>query len=588
MTDRRLRILAWTGLALVAIAYLGRIGGFVLQDPDEGRYAEIPREMLELGDWITPRLNYVKYFEKPPLLYWLVGASYHAFGMSEWSARLAPALAGIATIALVHRLGLAMFGRRAALVAAALLATTPLFFVLSQVLVIDVLLTACFTATLATLFAAHRAERKGPWCAAAAGAVALGVLAKGLVALVVPGAIGLAFLLWQRDFATVRAFLRPAPIAVFAVIAVPWFAAVSTRNPEFPYVFFVREHIERFATRSVGHPEGPLYYLPIVIAGGLPWTLLVAALAVEKPGRAAARSLPRAPVRLLSLWAGGIVLFFSAASSKLPPYVLPAFPALALLAGAWIDRALDEPVAIRRALISVAWCLAAVGGVVLVGSAIGAVAAPWVGPRFDAEPPEIRALALAAASAGVALFGAGWMVLRARSDASTGGGAAPAQLLVLVLGLGLALFGAIGGRGIAKTTRDLAIAIEREAVPADRPLVVSYRRLMQSLSFYTRGRVTMLDPHATFNEITDSARSSADYGEFFWSDLGRLQAEWSSGRKVFIATDRAMVPELASSLSPAPRVLASDGKRVLLVNFPTPGGESARAPAAVHERATGS
>jgi 4-amino-4-deoxy-L-arabinose transferase-like glycosyltransferase len=575
MSDRRLRLVAWASLALLIVLYLARIGHFVLQDPDEGRYAEIPREMVELGDWVTPRLNYVKYFEKPPLLYWLVATSFETFGTSEWSARLAPALAGIATVAIAYLLGVAMFGRRAALLGAGLLATSPLFFALSQVVLIDMLLTACFTATLAALFAAHRSERKTPWCVAAAVAAALAVLAKGLVGLVLPGAIGLAFLLWQRDFATMRAMLRPAPIAAFCAVAVPWFVLVSIRNPEFLHFFFVREHFSRFAggAQAVGHPEAAWFYLPVLLWGPLPWTLLAALLALRPGARAAARGLPTDARRLLLPWAIGVVVFFSAASSKLPPYVLPAFPPLALLAGAWIDRLLDRPAEIEGALRGVAWTVLAIGGVLVVAGLLAAALGGTLAPRFDVEPREARSVAAAAVWTGVFVAGAGGIVVRRRWPVSAGG--VTAAVAVLVLGFGLGLFGGIGARAVAKTSRDLAVAIEREGRPAagEPALVVSYRRIMQSLSFYTRSRITMLDPHGTFNEIDAGADSAPDRARYFWTDVDRLRAEWGSGRRVFVATDRRMVPELDQTLSPAPRVLASDGRRVLLVNFPSEGGE---------------
>jgi 4-amino-4-deoxy-L-arabinose transferase-like glycosyltransferase len=568
VSESRLRLLAWVGLGLVCVLYLGRIGGFVLQDPDEGRYAEIPREMVEVGDWTTPHLNYVKYFEKPPLLYWLIALSYETFGTSEWSARLISALAALATLVIVYRLGLALFGRRAALLAAGVLATSPLFFVLSQVVLIDGLLTTCFTATMAALLMAHRAEDKARWCGVVAVAAALGVLAKGPVALVLPGAIGLAFLLWERDFATLRALLRPAPIATFAVLAVPWFVLVSIRNPEFPYLFFVREHLERFATDQVGHPEGPFYFVPVMLWALLPWTLLVVVLATRSEGRAAAREIAGDARRFLVFWAVGVFAFFSSSSSKLPPYIMPAIPPLALLAGAWIDRALAETSAIGRAIRSVAWVLAALGVALAVAGAIGLLGGALIAPRFDVELLDVRAVSLAALWAGIAAAGSGAIVLRGY----LGSAAAWPALVVLILGFGATLYGTIGARSVAKTSRDLAAAIARETAAGDDHLVVSYRRLMQSLSFYTRGRVTMLDPHEGFSEIASGVKSAEDYDDWFWSDVERLRAQWASGRKVFVATDRRMLGDLSGTLVPEPRILARDGRRVLVVNFPPASG----------------
>src|SRR5262245_10912358 len=155
-SPRARRVLSAALFVLLAILYLGRLGGFPLQDPDEGRYAEIPREMLEQGDWITPRLNYVEYFEKPPLFYWLVAIAFRTFGTSEGAARLVPALSGLACIGVTYALGRRLFGRRAALVAAATLATAPLFFLFSQTLIIDMLLTLMLTTCLAASWEARQ------------------------------------------------------------------------------------------------------------------------------------------------------------------------------------------------------------------------------------------------------------------------------------------------------------------------------------------------------------------------------------------------------------------------------------------------
>ena len=570
-----LRTFAWIGLALVCALYLGRLGGFVLQDPDEGRYAEIPREMIETGDWVTPRLNYVKYFEKPPLLYWLTGASFLVFGPTEGAARVVPALSGIATILLAYFLGRSMFGPRAGLIGAAILATSPLFFVLSQVLIIDMLLTAAITATLAAVWAAHRAEDKGRFAVLAAVATAVGVLAKGPVALVLAGGVALLYLLARRDFATLRAFLRPAPLLAFAVIAAPWFVLVSLRNPEFVEFFFVREHFQRFASKHVGHPEGPFFYLPILLGGPLPWTLLALPLAGTRAGRAALGGLPRDAVLFLGLWFVVVVGFFSVASSKLPPYVLPALPPLAMLAGAGASRLLDEAGALRGPLRWMSWCIGGAGVILLAASPVALLAAGPIAPRFHLEPAGIRGVGWTAVLLGAAFVATAALILRERSP---GNRTPVAGIAILAVGMGCALFVALGARDLAKTTRNMADAIAAETADGSPYSVLTYRRMMQSLMFYTGGRVTMLDPHDSFNEIDHLARLSPDFDEHFWTDPRRLAELWKSGRKGFVATDLRMAPELASVLDPEPRILARDGKRVLLVNFPAPGAPAVEAP----------
>ncbi|MEW6272219.1 MAG: glycosyltransferase family 39 protein, partial [Thermodesulfobacteriota bacterium] len=361
----RRRALALLALALLCTMYLARIGGFVLQDPDEGRYAEIPREMLETGDWVTPRLFYVKYFEKPPLLYWLTALSFRAFGLTEWAARLVPALSGIVTVVLTFFLGARLAGTRAAWIGAGVLTTMPLFFALSQALLIDMLLTACMTATMLGVAAAHVADDKRGWALLVAFTAALGVLAKGLVALALPGAIALAFLLATRDFATIRALLGWPAVLLFLVVAVPWFVVVSLRNPEFFEFFFVREHLQRFlasAPGKVGHREGPFYYVPVMLLGPAPWTLVAGVLAATAAGRRAFLAIPREVRLLLLLWAGIVVGFFTLSTSKLATYVLPALPPLAILAGAWIDRALEEHALSQRVIGVLRGMLLGLGG----------------------------------------------------------------------------------------------------------------------------------------------------------------------------------------------------------------------------------
>lgn len=558
---------AWALLAVVLLLamYLSRIGGFVLQDPDEGRYAEIPREMIETGDWVTPKLFYVKYFEKPPLLYWLTALSFSAFGLTEWAARLVPALSGLATIFLTFLLGVRLAGRRAAWLACGMLATMPLFFALSQALLIDVLLTACMTATMLGVYAAHSAEDKRGWAILVAVATALGVLAKGLVALVLPGAIALAFLLWRRDFVTMRALLHWQALLAFLVVAVPWFVLVSRRNPEFLEFFFVREHFQRFAGATtgkirVGHPEGPFYYIPVVMFGPAPWTLLVPLLASLAAGRRAFAAIP-ADARLFPLlWFGIVFGFFSAATSKLGSYLVPAMPALALLLGAWLDRALEEESLGTAVVRVIRGLLVALGSLFTLAALLAWPLHPRIAQWLHVDTADVIMIAGTVSSVALVLLGSSlvsrWLRFEERGR--------PAEAVAVLVGaLALVLTFAIDGRAVTKTGRALAEAIA--PLRQDGDLLISYKRLMQSLGFYTRQRIVQFD---AYHEIEAGALIAPDHDDWFWKDVGRLEREWASGRRVFLATDRKHVEELGKLLVPAPRLLVQDHKRVVLVNFP--------------------
>lgn len=566
----------WALVAVLALAtmYLSRIGGFVLQDPDEGRYAEIPREMIERNDWVTPKLFYVDYFEKPPLLYWLTAISFETFGLTEWAARLVPALSGLATLLFTFLLGVRLAGSRAAWIGTGVLATMPLFFALSQALLIDMLLAACTTATFLCVYGAHTSERKRLWAIGVAVAAAFGMLSKGLIAVVLPGGISLVFLLWRRDFATIRALLHWQPLLAFLIVTVPWFVLVSRRNPGFLEFFFVREHWHRFtggAGVRVGHPEGPFYYVPVMLFGPAPWTVVVGALLATAAGRRAFAAIPRDARDLPLLWLGLMLVFFTASTSKLGSYVLPALPALGIFLGAWIDRALADEALARTIARWLRVTYVALGGVL-------ALAALLAWPLHDQllvwtrqEPPDIAAVARAGSLVALALFATVLVSRLLRWEER--GRPAPA-FAVLVVGMAVVLVCAIEGRAVAKTSRLLAEAMEPFREPGD--LLISYKRLMQSLGFYTQQRIVQFD---AYHEIYAGAVTAPDHDDWFWNDFGRLEREWTSGRRVFIATDAKHIPELTQRLDPDPRLLVQDHRRVVLVNFP------AAAPVSVEARA---
>ncbi len=318
-----------------AAAWFCNLGYRHLAKSDEGRYAEIPREMVASGDWLTPRLNGYKYFEKPALQYWATAAAFSAFGQTEWAARLWPGLTGFFGVLLVFWFGNRLLGPPAGLYGAAVVASSAIYVSIGHMLTLDMGLTLFMSASVFSIALAQRdqaseAERRR-WMLLAWAAAALAVLSKGLIGIVLPAGAVALYVLVERDW-KILARLHVAPGALlFLAIAAPWFVAVSIVNPEFFRFFFIHEHFERFLTRVHRRDEPAWYFIPVLLAGVLPWILsLFPAL-----WRAWRRSPDAAfqPKRFLLLWCALVFVFFSASGSKLASYILPIFPALALLIG---------------------------------------------------------------------------------------------------------------------------------------------------------------------------------------------------------------------------------------------------------------
>ena len=315
--------------------YMWGLGDAGLCDPDEGRYAEIPRAMAAAGDYITPRLNGLKYFEKPVLTYWLSAASLKLFGESGFAVRFPAALAAFAGIIPVWLLARREYGRRTADLSAVVLGGSLLYYAMGRIILTDMILSACLTATFAAVWFAVRGERRGLSLSLAFAGMGLSLLAKGLIGLVLPGGVIILYAILSRNLGVIWLFARFLPgYVIFAAVTLPWFWAVCAKNPDFFYFFFIHEHFLRYTTTVHDRYEPAWFFIPLVIVGFVPWSGFLY-MAFKDAFKAAMEALKEKGALNFELfllcWFFFILVFFSASDSKLVPYIIPAMAPVAVM-----------------------------------------------------------------------------------------------------------------------------------------------------------------------------------------------------------------------------------------------------------------
>jgi 4-amino-4-deoxy-L-arabinose transferase-like glycosyltransferase len=338
---RQQRGFGWLAWVVLAAAWFATMPVRPLVDPDEGRYAEIPREMVATGDWVTPRLNGLKYFEKPPLQYWATAASYSVFGVSEWTARVWTVGLGFLCLPLVFGWTTRLYGRAAGSAALVALAVSPYFELLAHLNILDAGF-SFFLAGAVFAFALGQSSPEGSssekrWMLLAWLAAALAVLSKGIVVGVLTGATLVAYTVVERDVRPWRRLHLLLGLPLFLVVTVPWFVVVSARNPSFAQFFFIHEHFARFLTKVHKRTEPWWYFLSLLMIGALPWLFTLPA-ALRAAWSENARGYTFKPLKFLLIFSSVTVLFFSASESKLAPYILPMMPPLAAVIGASVAQ----------------------------------------------------------------------------------------------------------------------------------------------------------------------------------------------------------------------------------------------------------
>lgn len=378
------------------LVYVVPLGIRPLSAPDELRYSEIPREMLASGDWIVPRLNGLRYFEKPPLGYWAVAVSIRLFGENEFAVRFPAALSVGLSAALVGWLARrTRIDRLAADFAPAVFLTLCGTYPTGTFINLDGMFSALVAGMVVTHYAAlseSNRTRRRLLLLAAGGFCGAAFLVKGFVAFVLAIGVFAAFAIWERRIGEV---LKTAwiPLLTAVALCVPWGVAIARREPEFWHYFFVVQHVHRFLGTSAEHTEPFWFFIPFLLLGTVPWNSFLASIVIGVRGVGSGNSL----IRFLCCWAAFPFLFFSASSGKLITYIMPCYPPIALLMTIGLVAYLRTG---RRKLVS--------AGAVLVASLIGVgvvflLVQRWVHP-FRVElfgPNEGWRLSLAIAGLGV-------------------------------------------------------------------------------------------------------------------------------------------------------------------------------------------
>ncbi|GHS92754.1 glycosyl transferase [Synergistales bacterium] len=535
--------------AIFFIIYISPLATHPLMEPDEGRYAEIAREMNESGDYVTPKLNYVKYFEKPALLYWTQALSFKILGENEFAARLPSSLAAILGIAVTGLLAASIYGRRAGIIAAVITGTSLLYIAIGTLDITDMLVSFFITLAMASCYIGHMRKNRR-WYLVFYAAMALGLLSKGLIAVLLPGGIIFWYIVITRKWRLIPDILYLPGIILFLAIVFPWFYLVCEQNPDFFYFFFIQEHFLRFATKMHDRYQPFWFFLPIILAGLLPWTAFFFALG----GRG---SVLRAPASceekdaniFLALWFGVTLLFFSASGSKLIPYIVPCIPPAAILMAANIDRSISGAGAGRVFLWNAGVNLLFVAALFLYA----------LFGKIGGETPRSEAVVIALfISAGLVLsafFSYPYKDMRDMSRASA------------VLCAGGLLFAFCVQTAYIPFGRERSVAEAARIVAAgkrDSEKIAAFGDIFQAMPFYTKERLVLVGYKGELaygaSQETDSARRT------WFPSREEFIEEWNAGVPYVLVMEKRKVKDFFQLGAAGARETANAGNYMIFFN----------------------
>jgi 4-amino-4-deoxy-L-arabinose transferase-like glycosyltransferase len=543
-----------TILAVVTGLWFGALLGMrPLGNPDEGRYGEIPREMAVTGDFVTPRLNGVKYFEKPPLVYWLSALTFQKFGVSEFTVRLWGGIFSALGVLLTYAAGRALHGRAAGIWSAVVLSTTLMYYVFSQIMLLDMAVAVTVSGALFAFILAMREprgrKRFGLFMAFYA-FMALATLSKGLIGIALPGAVIFFWVLLLNRWRALWPFYPIVGTVVLLAIAAPWHVYAARANPDFLNFYFYHEHWLRFTTRVHGRYEPWWFFLPVFLLGLFPWIFFTGqALRESLAGGWKARR-ENSEAWFFLIWVVFIVAFFSKSQSKLIPYILPVFPAMAVMIGhsisrVWLGQSANP---IRRG----AWGFIVTALLVVVA----AVVAPNVPtqPDLNAWLPALRI-----AAGGSMLLGAATTFLGLRRNQPRlmiGAVAISTAAILLTLTVG-------GGSFEKASTKKLAMILKPLLKPGDR--VYSVGTYTQDLPVYLNRLVSVVGYRG---ELSYGIDAEPDLTSTRFLTPGAFPEEWAKPGAAYAVVRKKDYDKWVSNSVPL-KVLSRSDRFVLIAKSPT-------------------
>jgi len=336
----RSRVLATLAFLLGGVLIFGRLGQLPLTQPDEGRNAEVAREMKDSGSWLVPTLDGLPYLDKPAFYFKTVALSFALLGETATAARFSSALSGFLLLVLTFAFARREYGLRTGALAVMVAATSPLFLAFSRLVIFDMMLSLFMSGAI---FAGYIAEQKqgrsrSGWYLLGAASSALATLVKGPVGFIVPILVLGVFHALERRWNALKRLFAPVNLLVFFGLTLPWFLGVNHRYPDFAYYGIVEESLHRYTTTEFRRAGPFYYYLPWIALGIFTWTLLLPESVV-----AAWRARRRwtSTDRLLIVWTIVVIVFFSVSKSKRPDYILSVVVALGVLTARVLALALE-------------------------------------------------------------------------------------------------------------------------------------------------------------------------------------------------------------------------------------------------------